>query len=99
MRNAINKRSIVIDTRKTSISMEKPFWDALKAIAKHRNMNVADLVSEVDRFRHENAHANLSSSIRIFVLANLQDRVAAAEKSASDTAELEYRGYTSGAPS
>ena len=65
MKSLIVKRSVVIAGHKTSVSLEDPFWKALKAIAAFRNMPLSDLVASVDR---EREHANLSSAIRLFIL-------------------------------
>jgi len=61
----IVKRSIVIDGHKTSVSIEDPFWKALKGIASHRDVTLAALVAAIDR---ERDGGNLSSAIRLFVL-------------------------------
>jgi predicted DNA-binding ribbon-helix-helix protein len=65
MKSLIVKRSVVIAGHKTSVSLEAPFWKALKEIAASRNMPLSNLVASVDR---EREHANLSSAIRLFVL-------------------------------
>lgn len=63
----IAKHSIIFSSgRKTSVSLERPFWDALKAIAATENVNLYELISKIDSQRQ---HANLSSVIRLYVLA------------------------------
>jgi predicted DNA-binding ribbon-helix-helix protein len=69
---SVNKRSIIIAGRKTSVSLEDEFWDGLKEIAAARNIRPADLASEVDSKRR---HANLSSAIRLFVLDFYQAQI------------------------
>jgi predicted DNA-binding ribbon-helix-helix protein len=59
------KRSIVIAGRKTSVSLEDAFWNALKEIAAARGMTLSDLVAAIDSKRQ---HSNLSSALRLFVL-------------------------------
>jgi predicted DNA-binding ribbon-helix-helix protein len=44
MTSAELKRSIVLAGRKTSISLEEPFWQALKEIARKQNRKLADLI-------------------------------------------------------
>jgi predicted DNA-binding ribbon-helix-helix protein len=63
--SAIVKRSIAIAGHRTSVSLEAPFWEALREIAAARGVSVQRLVGEVDagRGRH-----NLSSALRVFVL-------------------------------
>jgi predicted DNA-binding ribbon-helix-helix protein len=64
-KSAVVRRSIVIAGHKTSVSLEEPFWKALKEVAALRNMPLSNLVASVDV---EREHANLSSAIRLFVL-------------------------------
>lgn len=65
MKSPVVKRSIVIATHKTSVSLEDAFWSALKEIAAQREMTLSDLVALIDT---ERRHGNLSSAIRIYVL-------------------------------
>ena len=61
----LSKHSIVIAGHRTSISLERPFWEALQKIARERQVSIAALVASVDAERGE---ANLSSALRVFVL-------------------------------
>ena len=65
MKSAVIKRSVVINGRKTSVSLENEFWDALRQVAKQSNVTVARLLVEIERSR---TTINLSSAIRIFLL-------------------------------
>lgn len=65
MKSPVVKRSIVIATHKTSVSLEDAFWTALKEIAVERDLTLSDLVAAIDG---ERKHGNLSSAIRIYVL-------------------------------
>jgi predicted DNA-binding ribbon-helix-helix protein len=65
MKSPVVKRSIVIASHKTSVSLEDAFWKGLKDIAIARNITLSDLVASIDSGR---AHGNLSSAIRLFVL-------------------------------
>jgi predicted DNA-binding ribbon-helix-helix protein len=67
----VAKRSLMVAGHRTSVSLEAPFWDALKEIATQRGNSVAELVANVDAAR---ADANLSSAIRLFVLAHYRER-------------------------
>jgi len=69
MKSLVVKRSIVIAGHKTSVSLEDAFWAALKEIAIGRDKTLSDLVAEIDTGR---PHGNLSSAIRLFVLAHYQ---------------------------
>jgi len=65
MKSLIVKHSVIIRGHKTSVSLEKAFWTALKEIADLRGITMTYLVSSIDADRK---HANLSSAIRLFVL-------------------------------
>lgn len=62
------KRSVTIAGHTTSISLEKPFWDALQALAKEQKRSLAGLIAEID----ERRGTNLSSALRLYVLDSLQ---------------------------
>ena len=64
MKTAVIKRSIFINGRKTSVSLENEFWAGLHDIAKSRKTTAAELAGEIDRQR---TTVNLSSAIRIYV--------------------------------
>jgi predicted DNA-binding ribbon-helix-helix protein len=78
MKSQIAKRSIVIEGHKTSVSLEDAFWSTLKDIAHERGQTLSHLIAAIDKDRHE---GNLSSAIRLFVLARYRpaiiERVAA----------------------
>lgn len=61
------KRSISIRGHRTSFSLEQPFFEDLAEIARSRDLPVAMLVGEIDANRPQGA--NLSSAIRLYVLA------------------------------
>ncbi len=60
------KRSLSIAGHRTSISLEEAFWTRLRAVAAARGWSVAALVAAIDAERGE---ANLSSAIRVWLLA------------------------------
>ena len=72
MNSGIVKRSISIAGHRTSISLEEPFWNGLRAIASTKGMSVQALVGEIDSRRGEQ---NLSSAIRVTVLRAALDGV------------------------
>ncbi|AMJ60612.1 aryl-sulfate sulfotransferase [Bosea sp. PAMC 26642] len=63
--SAERKRSLAIAGHRTSVSLEDPFWDALKQIAAADGRTMAALVAEVDSRR---GATNLSSALRLHVL-------------------------------
>jgi predicted DNA-binding ribbon-helix-helix protein len=76
------KRSLSISGHSTSVSLEEPFWAGLKEMAVARGLALAVLVREIDAARaqargagrHSTATANLSSALRLAVLAHYRDR-------------------------
>ena len=69
----MQKRSLTIHGHRTSISLEEPFWIALKEISRAREQSVASLVKMIDQERV----GGLSSAIRVFILAELRHQLAA----------------------
>ena len=72
MKSLVVKRSIVIGGRKTSVSLEDPFWNGLKEIADGRKTTLSDLVTTIET---ERKLANLSSALRLFVLDFYRDEM------------------------
>jgi predicted DNA-binding ribbon-helix-helix protein len=66
----IKKRSVDIAGHRTSVSIEAPFWDALRDIAARKKLSVNEVIAAIDGARE----GNLSSAIRIYVLRDLQNR-------------------------
>ncbi|MFL5179828.1 MAG: ribbon-helix-helix domain-containing protein [Microvirga sp.] len=69
------KRSVAIAGHRTSVSLEAPFWAELHEIARQRGRSAQALIAEIDAGR---AGQNLSSAIRVFVLAAVKARGAGA---------------------
>jgi predicted DNA-binding ribbon-helix-helix protein len=82
MESAVVKHSIVIAGHRTSISLEKEFWNALKEIAHAKHMTLSDLVAFIDSDRQ---HANLSSAIRLFVLGRDQNWLGGSKRQSGRT--------------
>ncbi|MDR6873367.1 putative DNA-binding ribbon-helix-helix protein [Bosea sp. BE125] len=61
------KHSLSIAGHRTSVSLEDPFWTALKEIAAAEGRTMAALIGEIDSRRAGN---NLSSALRLHVLAH-----------------------------
>ena len=64
-KSLVTKRTVVVGTRKTSVGVEAPFWEALKEIAAAENLSLKELVTRINRDRQK---PNLSSAIRLYVL-------------------------------
>lgn len=58
------KRSLTIAGHRTSISLERAFWDALKREAETQARPLAEIIAEIDEVRGE---AGLSSAIRVWL--------------------------------
>lgn len=65
----IVKHSVSIAGHRTSISLEEPFWEALRQIADRQSISIQALIGRIDTERGEQ---NLSSAIRVHVLKCLQ---------------------------
>jgi predicted DNA-binding ribbon-helix-helix protein len=67
MPTLVHKRSIIIAGHKTSVSPENAFWSGLRDIVHHKDMTLSNMIAEIDTGRDQKG--NLSSAIRLFVLA------------------------------
>ena len=70
MTSGVVKRSVVVSGHRTSITLEEPFWTALKEIAREADLTLTEQVARIDRERGAN---NLSSAIRLFVLDHFRN--------------------------
>jgi predicted DNA-binding ribbon-helix-helix protein len=66
------KRSFTIAGHRTSISLETPFWEALKAIAVEERVSVAALIGRIDKGRGK---SGLSSAVRVWILQHYREAV------------------------
>ncbi|MCJ2063106.1 ribbon-helix-helix domain-containing protein [Methylobacterium sp. J-088] len=65
MSAGLTKHSVMIAGHRTSVSLEDPFWAALREVAAARGQSVQALIGAIDAGR---GGQNLSSAIRVFVL-------------------------------
>jgi predicted DNA-binding ribbon-helix-helix protein len=70
MSGGVVKRSVAVAGHRTSVSLEEPFWEALREIADRRGISVQALIGRIDAERGEQ---NLSSAIRVFVLGVVRE--------------------------
>lgn len=77
MGSGIVKRSVAIAGHRTSISLEEPFWEALREIADQEGQSIQALIGRIDAERGEQ---NLSSAIRVHILRKLRASKAAGEE-------------------
>jgi len=76
----MRKRSITIHGHQTSVSLEDEFWQELAAIAEAREMSLNALVTEIDKVRTSprGGGANLSSTLRVYVLKEVTRKISRA---------------------
>lgn len=67
------KRSFTLAGHRTSISLEAPFWEALKEAAIREGVPLAALVARIDAARGQ---AGLSSAVRVWLLAYFRHNAA-----------------------
>jgi predicted DNA-binding ribbon-helix-helix protein len=68
------KRSFTLRGHQTSISLEEPFWDALKEAAEREGKTTAALVAVIDETRGD---CGLSGAVRTWILDYYRRRHAA----------------------
>lgn len=59
------KRSFSIHGHRTSISLEAPFWEALRDAAQREGLSLAGLIAKIDDAR---SGGGLSTAVRIWIL-------------------------------
>ena len=84
MKSSVVKHSLVLDSHKTSVSLEDAFSIRLKEIARNQRVTISNLVAEIGRTREQ---SNLSSAIRLFVLEHVRNRDKRIEMANRATAE------------
>jgi predicted DNA-binding ribbon-helix-helix protein len=67
-KSLVLKRNVKVGERKSSVGLEDAFWVALKDIAAAQRTPVSHLLATIDSERRKHHQANLSSTIRLFVL-------------------------------
>lgn len=60
------KHSLTLRGHRTSVSLEEPFWQAFRDIARANDRPINDLAAEIDEAR--GTDMGLASAIRLFVL-------------------------------
>lgn len=71
------KRSLTLSGHRTSVSLEPEFWEAFRRCAAEEGVSLNALAARIDAARLESRSGpdNLSSAIRLHVLADLQARL------------------------
>jgi len=63
--SSLTIRNVVVAGHRTSVRLEPVMWDALRDIARGRNMPLNDLVTEIDRHR---GAPSLTAAIRVYIV-------------------------------
>ena len=66
----MQKRSVTIARHRTSISLEKEFWEILESISLEQNTSIPKLLEIIEK---KSGRQNLTSAIRVFCLSHLND--------------------------
>lgn len=66
------KHSLTLHGHRTSVSLEREFWDAFRTIAEEKGIALNALAAEIDAAR--SGQIGLASAIRLFVLRHYQSR-------------------------
>jgi predicted DNA-binding ribbon-helix-helix protein len=66
----LQKHSVTLWGHRTSITLEKLFWDELKNCALEDNKTLKHFIEEVDEHRS----GNLSSALRVYILKRLKNK-------------------------
>lgn len=64
------RRVMTINGRRTSVRLEKGFWEALNDVAERRKMSVTQLVSEVDEGR---GNGPLTGALRVAAVSYFRE--------------------------
>jgi predicted DNA-binding ribbon-helix-helix protein len=62
---SFQKRSLNLLRHKTSVSLEKAFWQVLEDAAHTQHLSLTQLIQKID----ENRTGSLASALRLYVLA------------------------------
>ena len=64
------KRSLTLRGHRTSVTLEPPFWEALRRLAAHQGMSVNALAAEIDAERARvDPEVTLASALRVALLS------------------------------
>jgi predicted DNA-binding ribbon-helix-helix protein len=83
IKSSVGKRSMIVNGRDSSVSIEDAFWNALKEIAVAQNISANALVSKIDRERDVANY--LSSAIRLYVVEHYRRAANASADKLSNT--------------
>lgn len=67
--NELKKRNIVVDDKRTSVTLEPLVWEILHEIASEQDCTIHELCSFINE--RKGANSSLSSAIRVFLISYL----------------------------
>jgi predicted DNA-binding ribbon-helix-helix protein len=73
----MRKRSVSLQGHATSVSLEDEYWAELKRMAVESSSSLGALIERIDRQRKS---PNLSSALRLAVLADVKAKAAGADE-------------------
>lgn len=79
-RSSLVIRNIVVAGHRTSVRLEPVMWEALLEIARQRETNVNQLVTEIARHRNS---SSLTAAIRVFIVDFYRSAAAQAGQAAN----------------
>ena len=68
----MQKKSLTILGHKTSLSLEKEFWQIINQISREKNVSIPKILELIDQNNNVN---NLSSAVRVYVLKYLCEKI------------------------
>ncbi len=81
----LSVRNVRIGRRRTSVSLEVEFWDALHEIAKGRSLSLNEICALADAQRGDGQ--SFTSALRTYALTYYAERVRAIRRTAADSAK------------
>ena len=57
--------NVVVDGHRTSVRLEPMMWEALHDIARHLEVTIHDLVTDIDHYR---TASSLTAAIRVYIV-------------------------------
>lgn len=61
------KKSLILCGHKTSVALEKEFWEALESIANKNDISTDALIQKIDQ---NDRNGSLASALRVFILSS-----------------------------
>jgi predicted DNA-binding ribbon-helix-helix protein len=76
--NMLKRYNITIDGKRTTVTLEPKSWEVLKSISERENIHISEICDLIAKRR--GTAKNMSSAIRVFLIAYLDARTKYLEK-------------------